>query len=139
MELHDLDYVEGVKVDSRVAFPRKFSGCCKPPTECGYTYVNETVWTPTAGQTAVGNADCNRWSSDPDQLCYHCDSCKAGVLASLKKSWRKVAVLNIVILIILVIVYAVGCAAFRNVKRMDNDESYGENRMTKSQPARIHF
>lgn len=60
-------------------------------------------------------------------------------MASLRKSWRKVSVINIIVLIILVIVYVIGCAAFRNNKRMDNDEAYGESRMTKSQPSRIHF
>ena len=114
------------------------SGCCKPPTECGYVYVNETVW--TTGNGMVGsNSDCYSWSNDQGQLCYSCNSCKAGVLASLKKSWRKVSVINIVILIILVIVYVVACAAFRNNRRIDNDEAYGETRMTKSQPSRIQF
>ncbi|KAA0051920.1 tetraspanin-3-like [Cucumis melo var. makuwa] len=66
--------------------------------------------------------DCGRWSNDQDQLCYACDSCKAGVLASLKKSWRKVSVINIIVLIILVISYVIGYAAFRNNRRIDNDE-----------------
>ncbi|KAG9453273.1 hypothetical protein H6P81_006177 [Aristolochia fimbriata] len=114
------------------------SGCCKPLTACGFTYVNETVWNPNPG-LLLGDPDCSRWSNDQDQLCYSCDSCKAGVLASLKKSWRKVSVINIVVLIILVIFYVVGCAAFRNNRRLDNDEPYGINRMTKAQPARIHF
>lgn len=113
------------------------SGCCKPPTECGYTYVNETVWSPGTG--IATNSDCTLWSNDQTQLCYSCDSCKAGVLASIKKSWRKVSVINIIVLIILVIFYVIGCAAFRNAKRIDNNEPYGESRMTKSQPARIHF
>ncbi|KAL8540599.1 hypothetical protein ACS0TY_002013 [Phlomoides rotata] len=52
----------------------------------------------------------------------------AGVLASLKKSWRKVSIINIVMLII---VYVVACAAFRHNKRVDNDEPYGETRMEK--------
>ncbi|PIA32082.1 hypothetical protein AQUCO_04600029v1 [Aquilegia coerulea] len=114
------------------------SGCCKPPTECGYVYVNETLW-ETGGGMMGTSLDCSRWNNDQGTLCYNCDSCKAGVLASLKKSWRKVSVINIVVLIILVIVYVIGCAAFRNNRRMDNDESYGESRMTKSQPSRIHF
>ncbi|KAH0751088.1 hypothetical protein KY290_030320 [Solanum tuberosum] len=114
------------------------SGCCKPPTECGYTYLNETVWNPGSG--IVGSdPDCGRWSNYQQQLCYNCNSCKAGVLASLKKSWRKVSVINIVILIILVIMYMVAIAAFRHNKRIDNDEPYGETRMEKSQPSRIHF
>ncbi|KAG0481197.1 hypothetical protein HPP92_012055 [Vanilla planifolia] len=110
------------------------SGCCKPPSSCGYTYVNETLW--TAGTAVVLNdADCTRWSNDQRQLCYRCNSCKAGVLATLRHSWRKVSIINIVILIVLVIVYVVACAAFRNNKRMDNNEAYGEARMTKSRPS----
>ena len=109
------------------------SGCCKPPTVCGYVYVNETVW--DVGGGLVGpEPDCARWSNDQHQLCYACDSCKAGVLASIKKSWRKVLVINIVVLIILVISYVVGYAAFRNNRRMDNDEPAGSARMTKYKP-----
>ncbi|CAI9105185.1 OLC1v1004051C1 [Oldenlandia corymbosa var. corymbosa] len=114
------------------------SGCCKPPSECGYIYQNETVWVPGSGLIAT-DPDCSRWSNDQQTLCYNCDSCKAGVLGSLKKSWRKVSVINIVILIILVIVYVIACAAFRHDKRIDNDEPYGETRMEKARPSRIHF
>lgn len=133
--------VNGVPETADMFYRRKLSpvqsGCCKPPTECGFTYVNGTVW--TSGGGAVSNTDCNMWSNDQEQLCYSCNSCKAGVLGSLRKSWRKVSVINIVILIILVIVYVIGCAAFRNNRRIDNDESYGEARMTKAQPSRIPF
>ncbi|KAK4408536.1 Tetraspanin-4 [Sesamum angolense] len=112
------------------------SGCCKPPTSCGYTYINETVWTSGGGLTG-SDPDCTRWSNDQEQLCYSCDSCKAGVLASLKKSWRKVSVINIVILIILVVLYVVACAAFRHNKQLDNDEAYGETRMEKARPSAL--
>ncbi|GMP49718.1 hypothetical protein CsSME_00016607 [Camellia sinensis var. sinensis] len=113
------------------------SGCCKPPTECGYVYMNETYWTTGVG---VGtNTDCSKWNNDQQQLCYDCSSCKAGVLASVKKSWRKVSIINIIILIILLIVYVVACVAFRHNRRIDNDEPYGETRMEKAQPSRIHF
>ncbi|QCD88267.1 tetraspanin-3 [Vigna unguiculata] len=114
------------------------SGCCKPPTECGYVYQNETVWNLGSGLMGA-NADCTRWSNDQELLCYTCNSCKAGVLASLKKSWRKVSVINIVVMILLVIVYIVAYAAYRNNKRMDNDEPYGEARMTKAQPSAFHL
>ncbi|XP_061354968.1 tetraspanin-3-like [Gastrolobium bilobum] len=114
------------------------SGCCKPPTECGYIYQNETVWSPGGGVVGT-NPDCTSWSNDQQLLCYACDSCKAGVLASLKKSWRKVSVINIVVMIILVIVYIIAYTAYRNNRRMDNDEPSGEARMEKAQPSRIHF
>ncbi|KAI5322209.1 PREDICTED: tetraspanin-3 [Prunus dulcis] len=130
--------VNGVPQTADMFYNRKLSsvqsGCCKPPTECGYTYVNETTW-ETGGGMMGTNPDCTLWNNDQRQLCYSCNSCKAGVLASLKKSWRKVSVINIVVLIILVIFYVIGCAAFRNNRRIDNDEPYGEARMTKSQPS----
>jgi|UniRef100_A0ACD5ZP29 uncharacterized membrane protein len=114
------------------------SGCCKPPSSCGYNYINETAWSSVTN-TPMADPDCYKWSNDQQTLCFGCDSCKAGVLAGIKKSWRKVAIINIVVLIILVIVYVAGCAAFRNAKRMDNDESYGMARMTKSRPSRFQF
>lgn len=115
------------------------SGCCKPPTACGFTYINETIWNPTAGVMQVTNVDCTKWSNNQQMLCFQCDSCKAGVLASIKHSWRKVSIINIVVLILLIIVYVAGCAAFRNNRRMENDEPSGESRMTKSRPSRFQF
>lgn len=112
------------------------SGCCKPPTACGYMYLNETMWDVGGAGGVMGvEPDCGMWSNDQDQLCYNCESCKAGVLASLKKSWRKVSVVNIIVLIILVIAYVVGYAAFRNNRRIDNDEPATSARMTKSKPS----
>ncbi|XP_077232991.1 tetraspanin-3-like [Tasmannia lanceolata] len=136
-------YVGGVPESAEMFYMRDLSptqsGCCKPPSACGFTYINETDWIPPSGMTTAVVPDCKLWSNDQDQLCYTCGSCKAGVLASVKKSWRKVSIVNIVVLIFLVIVYIIGCAAFRNNKRLDNDEPYGENRMTKSEPSRMHF
>ncbi|KAL3653083.1 Tetraspanin-3 [Castilleja foliolosa] len=134
--------VGGVPEPAEMFYRRRLSpiesGCCKPPTSCGLMFINETVWSPGGGPLG-SDPDCLRWSNDQEQLCFGCNSCKAGVLASLKKSWRKVSVINIVILIILVIVYVVACAAFRHNKRIDNDEPYGETRMEKSRPSWIHF
>lgn len=134
--------VGGVPETADMFYLRKLSpvqsGCCKPPTECGYAYGNETFWNPGVG-LAGSNADCTKWSNDQELLCYSCDSCKAGVLATLRKSWRKVSVVNIVVLIILVIVYVIGCAAFRHNRRIDNDEPYGEARMEKARPSRIQL
>ncbi|XP_068647845.1 tetraspanin-8-like [Aristolochia californica] len=93
------------------------SGCCKPPTSCGYAYENATVWRKAA--TASPDPDCKTWENDSKKLCYDCQSCKAGVLANLKRDWKKVAVVNIIFLIFLIIVYSVGCCAFRN-NREDN-------------------
>ncbi|KAJ8422800.1 hypothetical protein Cgig2_024568 [Carnegiea gigantea] len=134
--------INGIPETADMFYSRKLSpiqsGCCKPPTDCGFTYVNETIWI-TGGGLVGGDPDCTRWSNDQELVCYACDSCKAGVLASIKHSWRKVSVINIVVLILLIIFYVVAYAALRNNKRMDNDEPYGETRMTKAQPSWIHL
>ncbi|PKU78580.1 tetraspanin-8-like [Dendrobium catenatum] len=93
------------------------SGCCTPPTACNFTFVNETAWNKPQGFTNSSITDCNTWQNDPSILCYDCQSCKAGVLANLKNDWKKVAIVNIVFLIFLVIVYSIGCCAFRNNRR----------------------
>ncbi|XP_010927974.1 tetraspanin-8 [Elaeis guineensis] len=95
------------------------SGCCKPPTACNFTYRSETVWDKPSGFASSTNSDCNTWQNDPSILCYDCQSCKAGVLANVKNDWKKVAVVNIIFLIFLIVVYSVGCCAFRN-NRNDN-------------------
>eukprot|EP00268_Persea_americana_P030483 TRINITY_DN2947_c0_g1_i1.p1 TRINITY_DN2947_c0_g1~~TRINITY_DN2947_c0_g1_i1.p1 ORF type:complete len:270 (+),score=24.19 TRINITY_DN2947_c0_g1_i1:152-961(+) len=96
------------------------SGCCKPPTSCNFTYVNAIVWNKPEGSTdTYSDSNCLVWNNDQNTLCYNCQSCKAGVLANLKRDWKKVAVVNIIFLIFLIIVYSVGCCAFRN-NREDN-------------------
>ncbi|KAF3339202.1 tetraspanin-8-like protein [Carex littledalei] len=91
------------------------SGCCKPPSECGFAYVSPINWTKNS--TASTNPDCTTWSNTNTTLCYDCQSCKAGVVANLKSDWKKVSILNIIFLIFIVIVYSVGCCAFRNNRR----------------------
>ncbi|KAK4790819.1 hypothetical protein SAY86_031232 [Trapa natans] len=90
------------------------SGCCKPSDDCGFTYISPTVWNLTVGTATSSNSDCSLWSNDPKVLCYNCQSCKAGLLDNIKSDWKKVAVCNIVFLIVLIIVYSFGCCAFRN-------------------------
>ncbi|KAL6603903.1 hypothetical protein ACP70R_044264 [Stipagrostis hirtigluma subsp. patula] len=93
------------------------SGCCKPPTACGYAYVSPTVWTSPANPAA--DADCAAWSNDPAQLCYGCGSCKAGVLGGLREEWRKANVALLVAAVALIFVYVIGCSAFRNAQTED--------------------
>lgn len=96
------------------------SGCCKPSEQCQFTYVSATNWTKTAGTKP--NPDCQSWDNAPNKLCFDCQSCKAGLLDNVKSAWKKVAVVNIIFLVFLIIVYSVGCCALRNNKR---DGSYG--------------
>uniref|UniRef100_A0A453T3R9 Uncharacterized protein n=1 Tax=Aegilops tauschii subsp. strangulata TaxID=200361 RepID=A0A453T3R9_AEGTS len=71
----------------------------------------ETVWIKPPVLNSTNDPDCNTWSNDQRALCYDCQSCKAGVLTNLKIDWMKTAIINIVFLIV---VYYVGCCAFRN-------------------------
>jgi energy-coupling factor transporter transmembrane protein EcfT len=93
------------------------SGCCKPSNDCQFTYVSPIIWTTTNTTVAQTNPDCSTWSNDPNTLCYNCQACKAGLLDQLKRDWKKVAIVNIVFLIVLIIVYSIGCCAFRNSRR----------------------
>ncbi|KAL5724379.1 Protein TORNADO 2 [Ranunculus cassubicifolius] len=98
------------------------SGCCKPPTECGYTFVTPTYWISPINM--IADPDCALWSNEQTQLCYNCDSCKAGLLANLKKEWRKVNIILLITLVALKCVYVVGCCAFRNAKTEDLFRKY---------------
>jgi len=99
------------------------SGCCKPPTSCDYG-------APMLAQ----DPDCYRWNNAPTLLCYECDSCKAGMLESARNDWHKLSVLNIVMLLLLIGIYSIGCCAFRNTQRAETDYPHGENRMSKVRP-----
>ncbi|XP_040383713.1 tetraspanin-8-like [Oryza brachyantha] len=100
------------------------SGCCKPPTSCGFTYIGGTNWTTTTTTPASTDPDCATWKNDDRALCYDCQSCKAGVVATLKRDWKRVAVVCIVFLVFIVIVYSVGCCAFRNNRRDNHRGAY---------------
>ncbi|GMI81292.1 tetraspanin2 [Hibiscus trionum] len=91
--------------------------CCKPPTICGYTFVNPTLWTnPT---NPIGDPDCNLWSNDQTQLCYNCNSCRAGLLGNLRSEWRKANIILIVAVVVLICVYVIGCSALKNAETED--------------------
>ncbi|KAG6531992.1 protein TORNADO 2-like [Zingiber officinale] len=90
------------------------SGCCKPPTACGYTFVNPTYWISPI--SALAGVDCTLWSNDQTGLCYGCSSCKAGLLADLRREWRKADVVLVITLVALVFVYAMACFAYRSAK-----------------------
>ncbi|KAL0694119.1 hypothetical protein Bca4012_061299 [Brassica carinata] len=93
------------------------SGCCKPPTVCGYNFVNPTLWLNPTNMAA--DADCYLWSNDQSQLCYNCNACKAGLLGNLRKDWRKANLILIITVVVLIWVYVIACSAFRNAQTED--------------------
>ncbi|KAK9040088.1 hypothetical protein V6N11_015266 [Hibiscus sabdariffa] len=88
--------------------------CCKPPDVCGFAQKNETFWEiPEKGPSAnSNNEDCQRWSNGVSKLCFDCHACKGGVINDLKKEWRLLALLSMVLLLLLVFIYVLGCCAF---------------------------
>ncbi|OMP06458.1 Tetraspanin/Peripherin [Corchorus capsularis] len=112
-------------------------GCCMPPAECGFTYVNPTYWLINPNKTgSAASKDCLQWSNDQSQLCFHCDSCKAGLLDDLTKEWRRVDLALFIILVVLICLYVVGfCCAFRKSKASDEeDKKKMKVHLPKSQP-----
>ena len=97
-------------------------GCCKPPTSCGFTFVNGTQWNGTP--TSTSEPDCTAWGNGAAKLCYDCQSCKAGVVATLRRDWKGTAILNIIFLVLIIIVYSVACCAFRNNRRDNRHAGY---------------
>ncbi|XP_061347625.1 tetraspanin-2-like [Gastrolobium bilobum] len=93
------------------------SGCCKPPTACGYNYVSPIVWTNPVNPMA--DPDCNLWNNDQNQLCYNCNACKGGLLGSLRKEWRRANIILIVAVVVLIWVYLIACSAFKNAQTED--------------------
>ena len=89
------------------------SGCCKPSDSCNFEYQGPSVWNKVESAN-YSNPDCNAWDNDPNVLCFNCQTCKAGFLQSLKTDWKKVTTVNVIFLVFLIIVYSVGCCAFRN-------------------------
>ncbi|PIN10792.1 hypothetical protein CDL12_16613 [Handroanthus impetiginosus] len=90
------------------------SGCCKPPSYCGLQFQNATTWTMPEKGPASPDPDCKTWSNDPARLCLDCGSCKNAVLENIKSEWRMVAIINSCILVLVAIIYSIGCCALRN-------------------------
>ncbi|OVA01432.1 Tetraspanin/Peripherin [Macleaya cordata] len=91
------------------------SGCCMPPTFCGFTYINGTIWEVTKkSKPNYPNGDCTTWNNKEDVLCYNCESCKGGILQSLTKEGKSLTKFNISILVFLIIVYIIACSTFKN-------------------------
>jgi hypothetical protein len=93
------------------------SGCCKPPTRCGYTFVTPTYWISPIDADA--DPDCAAWSNEQEKFCYSCASCKAGLLQNLRREWRRADIIVAVTAAVLLAVYGMGCYAFRAAKTDD--------------------
>ncbi|XVF49818.1 hypothetical protein PTKIN_Ptkin04bG0046600 [Pterospermum kingtungense] len=96
--------------------PTLQAGCCKPPSSCGFLQKNATFWEVPKSGAATKDPDCLTWNNNVMKLCYDCNSCKGGVLDNLRKEWRSLAIINVIVLIFVIFVYSVGCCARSNQK-----------------------
>ncbi|KAL9324682.1 hypothetical protein ACSQ67_009539 [Phaseolus vulgaris] len=90
------------------------SGCCKPPSACGYNYVNPILWINPVNPMV--DPDCYLWTNDQNQLCYNCNACKAGLLGNIREEWRKANIFLMVAVVVLIWVYLIACSAFKNAQ-----------------------
>ncbi|XP_076902068.1 tetraspanin-8-like [Bidens hawaiensis] len=90
------------------------SGCCKPPGNCKYLFVNSTYWVPPKTGPASDDSDCKSWNNDQKKLCYDCGSCQVGVLSNMRHLWRKFAMLNFSIIVFVIVIYSISCCAIKN-------------------------
>ncbi|KAL4333690.1 hypothetical protein GQ457_07G026150 [Hibiscus cannabinus] len=109
-----VNYKALVFFKNTLPLPAIQAGCCKPPSSCGFVRKNATFWEVPRSGRATSDPDCLTWNNNQGKLCYDCNSCKSGILAKLRKEWKCLAIINIILLIFLVFVYSVGCCARRS-------------------------
>lgn len=89
------------------------SACCRPPSQCGYPPKNASYYdlqsTPLSSRK-----DCKLYRNSIAIKCYNCDSCKGVIAHYLRKEWRIVALVNIIIFTMLIVLYSIAYFA-RNV------------------------
>ncbi|KAL1566403.1 tetraspanin-8-like [Salvia divinorum] len=91
------------------------SGCCKPPGYCGMERRNASYWVmPKKRGAAASEPDCKAWSNKAEEMCYGCDACKKAVLRNIRREWKMVALINMGIIVVVTVVYSIGCCALRN-------------------------
>ncbi|KAK9271872.1 hypothetical protein L1049_002237 [Liquidambar formosana] len=106
--------LDAIEFDLLEDWPPVESGCCKPPTYCGFEYRNSTFWAVPKSGLASKDHDCLTWRNRGDTLCYNCNSCKAGFLANLNDALRDRISFNICFLIFLIFILTIGWQALRN-------------------------
>ncbi|KAH7276654.1 hypothetical protein KP509_39G016400 [Ceratopteris richardii] len=81
------------------------AGCCTPPSECGYASKNASFY-DLDSPPASSNKDCRTYKNNINIKCYDCDSCKGVIAHYLRKEWRVVALVNIIMFTMLIVLYS---------------------------------
>ncbi|KAG9155402.1 hypothetical protein Leryth_009840 [Lithospermum erythrorhizon] len=59
---------------------------------------------------------------------------RAGVLENFRSDWHKISVVNIMMVLLLTVIFVLGCCAFQNIRRSEMDYPYGHHRMSQIRP-----
>ncbi|MCO5563212.1 hypothetical protein L7F22_016849 [Adiantum nelumboides] len=86
------------------------AGCCTPPAECGYSPENATFYI-LQSPSLSSHKDCKIYHNNITIKCYDCDSCKGVIAHYLRKEWRIVALVNIIIFTMLIVLYSMAYCA----------------------------
>ncbi|KAI5064862.1 hypothetical protein GOP47_0019557 [Adiantum capillus-veneris] len=82
------------------------AGCCTPPSECGYSPKNATFYILQSPPLS-SHKDCMIYKNNIAIKCYNCDSCKGVIAHYLRKEWRIIALVNIVMFTMLIVLYSI--------------------------------
>ncbi|KAH7851323.1 hypothetical protein Vadar_009823 [Vaccinium darrowii] len=93
--------------------------CCQPPSQCGFISKNDTTWEVPKSGILSGDPDCQSWRNNLDQVCYDCNSCKAGYLRTLKDSWLNEARFGLLFCVVIFVGFWIAFWAFRQAPRED--------------------
>ncbi|KAH7850784.1 hypothetical protein Vadar_003000 [Vaccinium darrowii] len=99
---------------------KRCMSCCQPPSQCGFISKNDTSWEVPKSGILSGDPDCQSWSNNLDQVCYDCNSCKAGYLRTLKDSWLNEARFDLLYCVAIFVGFWIAFWAFRQAPREDN-------------------
>lgn len=76
------------------------------------------VWNkPPNFEKTKAKGDCNAWNNDPKGLCFDCETCKSGMVYSIKYAWSWMSIINFAFIVFLNIVHSVAYCAYDNVRR----------------------
>ncbi|XP_021762996.1 tetraspanin-9-like [Chenopodium quinoa] len=77
-------------------------GCCRQPANCTVNFLTKH--------------DCDVWNRDTKTMCYYCSTCTEGFVSQLAVLWKRLFPGIVILLVVLIIVFNIGCRAFRQNK-----------------------
>ncbi|OMO55843.1 Tetraspanin/Peripherin [Corchorus capsularis] len=95
--------------------------CCRPPQDCGFEFMNATVWKVPKSGLVKNDGDCKIWSNQPDAQCFDCDRCKEAFVGDLRKDAKYIGIGLIFEIVFVLFILSIGCCVKKN---NDRNSSY---------------